>query len=73
MLQATSHQFHLHENIFDKTHILNRNVWVGLFSVTFVACSAQVISAYTQPMSLRTLLLLMSALQDRFLRMLETT
>jgi len=32
-----------------------------------------VIRAGTLPMSLRTVLLLMSALQDRFLRMLETT
>lgn len=41
--------------------------------ITFVACRAQVISADTQPMSLKTRLLLMSALQDRFLKMLETT
>lgn len=41
--------------------------------VTLVACRAQVIRADTQPMSRRTFLLLMSALHDRFLRMLETT
>lgn len=40
---------------------------------TLVACRAQVIRADTQPISRRTLLLLMSALQDRFRRMLETT
>ena len=38
-----------------------------------VACRAQLMRAGTLPMSRRTLLLLMSARQDRFLRMLETT
>lgn len=65
----------LKPKLFDFLHSLIQKVCFGvcLFCVTLVACRAQVISADTQPISLRTLLLLMSALQDRFLRMLETT
>lgn len=44
-----------------------------IIGCTFVACSAQVISADTLPTSLKALLLLISARHDKFLSILDTT